>query len=195
LCFLGKVKFEDFLGAYLGEQPGDIIDAATGDLLGRHKGVWYHTVGQRKGIGKVLFPLATSRGPWYVVAKDPDNDTVFCSNKYDEDIFTAARSSFTVENIQWTSGTPPVNGRVVMKIRHGPRLVEGALTLTDKSGTTGDVILDTKDGGLAPGQYVVFYEDQECLGGGVISERHWANFLLDREKNSIEFGLQQKAAA
>jgi tRNA (5-methylaminomethyl-2-thiouridylate)-methyltransferase len=191
LCFLGKVKFEEFLGAYLGERPGEIIDAATGDHLGRHRGVWYHTVGQRKGIGKVLDPLATSRGPWYVVAKDPDNDIVFCSNMYDEDMFTAARSSFNVENIQWTAGTPPASvvnggGRVVMKIRHGPRLVEGTFTLTDESGTEGDVELDKKDSGLAPGQYVVFYNDEECLGGGVISERHWAKFLLDREKDTVE---------
>jgi tRNA (5-methylaminomethyl-2-thiouridylate)-methyltransferase len=200
LCFLGKVKFEEFLGAYLGERPGLIIDAATGDRLGQHKGVWYHTVGQRKGIGKVLDPLATSRGPWYVVAKDPDNDIVFCSNMYDEDMFTAARSSFNVENIQWTAGAPPASvvhggGRLVMKIRHGPRLVEGTFTLTDDSGTEGDVELDKKDSGLAPGQYVVFYNDEECLGGGVISERHWAKFLLNREKDAIESGLQQEAAA
>ena len=56
LCFLGKVKFDEFLAAYLGERPGNIIDARTGEVLGRHHGVWYHTVGQRKGIGKVLNP-------------------------------------------------------------------------------------------------------------------------------------------
>jgi tRNA-specific 2-thiouridylase len=64
LCFLGKVKFDEFLAAYLGESPGDIIDARTGGKIGRHNGVWYHTVGQRKGIGKVLDPKATAKGPW-----------------------------------------------------------------------------------------------------------------------------------
>jgi len=185
LCFLGKVKFEEFLAAYLGERPGQIVDAATGDILGQHRGVWYHTVGQRKGIGKVLDPVATSRGPWYVVAKDPESDVVFVSNEYEEDRFTAARSSFAVENIQWTAGTPPAavkndSSRLIMKIRHGPRLVEGTLTLTDADGFEGDVQLDAKDSGLAPGQFVVFYDDEECLGGGVISERHWATFLLNR---------------
>lgn len=188
LCFLGKVKFDEFLGAYLGERPGDIIDASTGDNLGRHKGVWYHTVGQRKGIGKVLNPLATSRGPWYVVAKDPDQDIVFCSNQYDEEIFAAARSEVTVEDIQWIAGHPPqdldrVDGsrRFDMKIRHGPKIVSGMLTLTTEEGSTGDVKLDRKDGGLAPGQYVVFYDGDKCLGGGVISERHWAKFLKQRQ--------------
>ncbi|CAB9506566.1 specific 2-thiouridylase MnmA [Seminavis robusta] len=190
LCFLGKVKFEDFLGAYLGERPGDIVDAATGDILGQHRGVWFHTVGQRKGIGKVLYPKATAKGPWYVVAKDPSHDLVFCSNQYDEDIFTAARSEFHVEDIKWVAGKPPStvqqhengSGRFEMKIRHGPRLVQGTLTLIDPSGDEGTVKLDRKDGGLAPGQYVVFYVGEECHGGGVISERHWAKFLLQREE-------------
>ena len=191
LCFLGKVKFDAFLSAYLGERPGDIIDAATGDLLGRHKGIWYHTVGQRKGIGKVLNPLATSRGPWYVVAKDPQQDIVFCSNQYDQDIFTSARSKFSVENIQWIAGHYPslddkkADERVLfltMKIRHGPTLVTGILKLHDETGCSGDVELNQKDSGLAPGQYVVFYRENECLGGGVISERHWTKFLLEREE-------------
>jgi tRNA-5-taurinomethyluridine 2-sulfurtransferase len=190
LCFLGKVKFEEFLGAYLGERPGDIVDAATGELLGRHKGVWYHTVGQRKGIGNVLFPLATSRGPWYVVAKDPAKDLVLCSNQYDEDIFAAARSQFHVEDIHWVAGGPPKalienhSKRFEMKIRHGPKLVGGILTINDPNGKTGTAKLDDKDGGLAPGQYVVFYEGEECFGGGVISEHHWATFLMRTEREN-----------
>jgi tRNA (5-methylaminomethyl-2-thiouridylate)-methyltransferase len=190
LCFLGKVKFDQFLAAYLGERPGDILDAKTNQVIGRHNGVWYHTVGQRKGIGKVLDPLATSKGPWYVVAKDPERDIVFASNEYDEEAFAAARSDFFVEDIQWIAGSPPPDlcenggfreGRFLMKIRHGPKLVQGCLQLSSE--TAGNVKLYKKDGGLAPGQYVVFYalDSPECLGGGVISERHWGRFLLDRE--------------
>ena len=193
LCFLGKVKFDEFLAAYLGERPGDIVDARTGDVLGRHRGVWYHTVGQRKGIGKVLNPKATSRGPWYVVAKDPEHDIVYASNEYDEEVFTEARSDFYVEDVQWIAGSPPNElvdddgsfrqGQFHMKIRHGPRIVKGTLQLTEL--TAGNVKLDNKDGGLAPGQYVAFYEldGSECFGGGVISERHWAKFLLNRQES------------
>lgn len=64
LCFLGKVKFDDFIASYLGKRPGDVVDALNGYVIGRHNGLWYHTVGQRKGIGKVMSPLATARGPW-----------------------------------------------------------------------------------------------------------------------------------
>mmetsp|Transcript_21938 Transcript_21938/g.28405 ORF Transcript_21938/g.28405 Transcript_21938/m.28405 type:complete len:654 (-) Transcript_21938:293-2254(-) len=200
LCFLGKVKFEEFLKAYLGESDGDILDAATGEVLGHHKGLWFHTVGQRKGIGKVLFPKVTARGPWYVVAKDPDRNIVFCSNQYDQELFDQPRSEFTVDAISWivagsteqlpTTGT---TSRMLMKIRHGPRLVEGSLEWI--SPTTGKIRLDQKDGGLAPGQYVVFYnEHAECLGGGVISERHWAKFLLsyDQQLRLFEADEQQQ---
>ena len=192
LCFLGKVKFEDFLGVYLGSRPGPIIDASSGDQLGVHNGIWYHTVGQRKGIGKVLDPKATARGPWYVVAKDPSRDIIFCSNQYDEKTFTAARSQVTVEDIQWVTGSPPSNladgpGRFTMKIRHGPKLAHGSLDISNTDCTTGDVTLDEKDGGLAPGQYIVFYDDEECLGGGIISETHWGKFIeLTKEHNDTQ---------
>mmetsp|Transcript_15734 Transcript_15734/g.23833 ORF Transcript_15734/g.23833 Transcript_15734/m.23833 type:complete len:604 (+) Transcript_15734:158-1969(+) len=192
LCFLGKVKFEDFLRAYLGERPGNILDATTGEILGRHKGVWYHTVGQRKGIGKVLDPKATSRGPWYVVSKDPAKDVVYISNEYDEEAFKVARTDVIVEDIHWFTGEPPPSVKTEsgayqeaqfdMKIRHGPRIVQGFLLLKD--GSSGSVKLGKRDGGLAPGQFIVFYRlnSTECLGAGVISERHWAKFLVARER-------------
>jgi tRNA-5-taurinomethyluridine 2-sulfurtransferase len=240
LCFLGKVKFEDFLQIYLGRQPGPILDTKTGLCIGQHAGLWFHTVGQRRGIGKVLNPVATSQGPWYVVAKDVERNIVYCSNEYNNhrDAFTSPRSQFTVENIHWIAGHAPslslryqhhqdptdsnfdkYDGNDVapttttinrpttiyltMKIRHGPRLVHGSLTLTSRKTATDDEVdasmqndnasdsdnnecgivrLDEKDGGLAPGQYVAFYQDEECLGGGVISENHWDTFLRDFEE-------------
>jgi tRNA-specific 2-thiouridylase len=206
LCFLGKVKFRDFMQIHLGEKVGDLVDAVTGEIIGQHHGVWYHTVGQRKGIGPYLLPKATAKGPWYVVAKDPSNNIVYASNKYDEDVFVQARSEFHVENLHWISGREPTHlleetnegmYRFIFKIRHGPKLATGTLQMLEdeEEGTNeaentttrsgGIIKLDQKDGGLAPGQYVVFYtEDAECLGGGIISERHWAKFLLDTQSRS-----------
>mmetsp|Transcript_1432 Transcript_1432/g.1774 ORF Transcript_1432/g.1774 Transcript_1432/m.1774 type:complete len:842 (+) Transcript_1432:24-2549(+) len=187
LCFLGKVKFDKFLSAYLGNDPGDIVDAHTGETIGRHNGIWYHTVGQRKGIGKVLNPKATSRGPWYVVAKDPANRKIIASNKYDEDIFDETRSQFFVEDIRWISGLQPQQLKssetneikFILKIRHGPTLVNGTLRFDSSDNTyfdAGTIILEEKDGGLAPGQFVAFYDGIECLGSGVISEKHWLKY-------------------
>lgn len=161
LCFLGKVKFDDFLASYLGNRPGDVVDASTGDIVGRHNGLWYHTVGQRKGIGKVMTPLATARGPWYVVAKDQSRDVVYVSNRYDEEDFARARSEFEVEDVRWISGQAPVEARdpdsaegdwnevrLEMKIRHGPKIVEGTLVLKG-DGSSGNIRLDKKDGGVS----------------------------------------------
>ena len=206
LCFLGKVKFDDFLSSYLGNRPGDVVDALNGEVIGRHNGLWYHTVGQRKGIGKVMFPLATARGPWYVVAKDQTQDKVYVSNRYDEEDFAKARSEFEVEDVRWILGDTPTEMiddnssenrhwkevRIDMKIRHGPRIVKGSLLLKD-DGLTGNVCLDIKDGGLAPGQYVVFYKEDtdECLGAGVISEKHWSKYLQDYQET---FTVKAKAS-
>ena len=185
LCFLGKVKFDEFLAGYLGTEPGDIIDADTKEIIGRHKGIWYHTVGQRKGIGKVLHPLATSRGPWYVVAKDTSKRLIIASNRYDEEKFESTRKEFSVEDIQWITNTPPVylhsGVRLTMKIRHGPTIVDGVLSVDAHNDEVGRITLDKKDGGLAPGQFVVFYSGTECLGSAVISEKHWLKFLQSDE--------------
>jgi len=125
-----------------------------------------------------------------VVAKDPAENIVYASNQYDEDVFTQARSEFHVENIHWITGKAPDElsegpYRIWLKIRHGPRLVQGSLQVMDDD--EGIITLDAKDGGLAPGQYAVFYtDDAVCLGGGIISERHWAKFLLDTQNRSEE---------
>lgn len=182
LCFLGKVRFDDFLANYLGTDPGDIIDAETKEIIGRHNGIWFHTVGQRKGIGKVLFPKATSRGPWYVVAKDTSKRFIIASNQYDKEKFDSTRKEFFVEDMKWITNEPPTDNcsaaHLSMKIRHGPTIVKGTIQLQGQGKTTvGKVILDEKDGGLAPGQFVAFYDGLECLGSAVISERHWLNFL------------------
>lgn len=191
LCFLGKVRFDDFLSSYLGNNPGDVVDALNGEVIGRHNGLWYHTVGQRKGIGKVMLPIATAHGPWYVVAKNQEQNIVYVSNRYEEKDFAKARSEFEVEDIRWIAGEP--NGdmweeiQLDMKIRHGPKIVQGTLLLKE-DGSLGNIRLEKKDGGLAPGQYVVFYQPgtDECLGAGVISEKHWANFLGSRVSNLIQ---------
>ena len=211
LCFLGKVKFDAFLNTYIADQPGPIIDATNDDLVGYHRGLWYHTIGQRKGLGKVLFPNATSIGPWYVVGKNTDTNAIYCTNKYEEDTFTQTRSEFSVEAIHWISGTPPLEMTLTphpdrsfitskslrdntnskdhsakvfdlsMKIRHGPNLVRGYLTIygdgTTNQSHSGFIHLqNSKDSGLAPGQYVSFYNchTTECYGCAVISENNWA---------------------
>ncbi|CAM6115891.1 unnamed protein product [Calypogeia fissa] len=173
ICFLGKVKFSDFIARHLGEKEGCLLEAETGELLGTHKGFWFYTIGQRQGIG-------LSNGPWFVVAKDVDHNVVFVSRKY----FTEKmRRSFRVGSFNWASGSLPstlVNLRC--KVRHGPRFYDCTVDF-DASGfsetmrtagseniSTAVVNLAEDDQGLAPGQYAAFYRDGVCLGSGIIFE-------------------------
>ncbi len=76
ICFLGKVNYNDFIRRYLGEKQGPIVELETGKILGRHNGYWFHTVGQRKGLG-------LSGGPWYVISKEVESNIVWASKGFD----------------------------------------------------------------------------------------------------------------
>ena len=76
ICFLGNINYNQFIRNYLGEKEGDIIDLKSGHIVGRHKGYWFHTIGQRKGLG-------LSGGPWFVIKKDPEQNILYVSNGSD----------------------------------------------------------------------------------------------------------------
>ena len=76
ICFLGKINYNDFIRRHLGEKPGPIIEIETGRKLGEHRGYWFHTIGQRKGLG-------LSGGPWFVVRKNVDDNVLYVSRGYD----------------------------------------------------------------------------------------------------------------
>jgi tRNA-specific 2-thiouridylase len=156
ICFLGKIKYPEFVRFHLGEKTGDIIDIATGKKLADHKGVWFHTVGQRKGLGM-------GGGPWYVVKKDMDENIVYVAHT--EKYLDHAREEFTVADLHWIS-RPPLSNNLLTKVRHSPRLEQCAIQ--DIGGARLAVRLATKDQGIAPGQSAVFYDGEYCLGTGVI---------------------------
>jgi len=158
ICFLGKLKFSDFIKHYLGEKSGDMLEFETGKKLGTHKGFWFHTIGQRQGSG-------LSGGPWYVVAKDPGRNLVYFSRSYYTPDKT--RNTFAVEQCNWLNGTPPDKKNLQVKIRHGKNLYDCQLSLEDNN--TGRVELAQDDQGLAAGQFAVFYDGEYCLGAGKIS--------------------------
>ena len=156
ICFLGKISYRDFVRFHLGEQPGDIVEYETGKKLGRHLGPWFHTIGQRHGLG-------LSGGPWYVVAKDMERNIVHVSHGERHERWS--RSRFTVGRINWIGGKPDSPGLQV-KIRHGPDTP--ACTVEFVGSGRVHVALVRPDAGVAPGQHAVFYDGETCLGGGVI---------------------------
>jgi len=158
ICFLGKLKFREFLKFHVGERSGELREHETDHVLGSHSGFWFYTIGQRQGIG-------LSGGPWYVVRKDTDANRVYISRQYYEP--DKARDSFAVTDCNWIGQQPKDGEQLRVKVRHG------AHSHTCSVRHVGDsllVQLDERDQGLAPGQFAVFYRGDECLGGGMIAD-------------------------
>lgn len=163
ICFLGKINYNDFIKRYLGEKEGKIIEKETGKILGKHKGFWFHTIGQRKGLG-------LGGGPWYVVAKDSAENIVYVSQGYDVETQYGKTVplddfNFITEN-PWGDFTVPVD--ITFKIRHTPEFTKGKL-FNEGNGSY-RIESEDKIQGIAPGQYGVIYDPNHriCYGSGVI---------------------------
>ena len=158
ICFLGKIKFRDFVSHHLGRKKGNFIDVGSGQKCGEHDGYWYYTIGQRHGIH-------LSGGPWYVVKKEVKKNIVYIGKK--EDLPADSTSFFNVENINWISEKSPTKRNLQVRIRHGGELYKARVVFL--RGGSAEVSLKKNSGGLAPGQFAVFYDGAVCLGGGVMS--------------------------
>lgn len=154
ICFLGKLKYPEFLKHYLGEKKGDIIEFETNEKIGEHEGYWYYTIGQRKGI-------KLSGGPWFVVKKDIKKNKIYISKKYNE----KKRNELEVTKFNWFLGEPKKVFSV--KLRHGEHSYKCKIKFLGKD--RAKVTLNSRDQGIAPGQFAVFYSGKKCLGCGVIS--------------------------
>ena len=162
ICFLGKVNYNEFIERYLGRKEGKIIELETGRTIGRHNGFWFHTIGQRKGLG-------LSGGPWFVVKKDVEENIVYVSNGYDPEtqygnIINLKAFNFITEN---TWGDFDDEKDITFKIRHTPEFTKGKLT---KIGDTYRIEAEKKQQGIAAGQFGVIYDENAylCFGSGEI---------------------------
>ena len=156
ICFLGQVKFDEFIKHHLGEIRGDIVDINTNKKLGTHSGYYFYTIGQRSG-------LKLGGGPWFVVKKDVEQNIVFVSH---ENLLTKEKNTFEVGKFNWISEEKPSKNEFEIKIRHGARKYKCTLNFIDE--LSASVKLNNSDSGIAPGQFAVFYDGDLCLGGGVI---------------------------
>ena len=168
ICFLGKINYNDFLRRYLGEREGDIVELETGRLLGKHKGYWFHTIGQRKG-------LYLSGGPWFVVRKDMEQNVLYVSQGYDP--ATQYGNEVSLRDFHFLSpgaerflGQPESDGSqpVKFKIRHTPTFAQGHLTW---QGSEARLVSEERIQGIAPGQYGTVYDTEAryVLASGVIA--------------------------
>lgn len=163
ICFLGNIDYNAFIRRHLGERQGAIVELETGKILGSHKGYWFHTIGQRKGLG-------LSGGPWYVVAKDVDTNTIFVSNGYGTEkqygkVLKLAEFHFITDD-PWGEMESPVE--ITFKNRHTPDFTSGLLI---KEGKSCSISSKEPVQGIAPGQFAVVYDKERhiCVGSGVIT--------------------------
>lgn len=159
ICFLGKINYNDYIRRYLGEQPGDVIEAETGRKIGRHKGLWFHTIGQRHGLG-------FGGGPWFVVKKDMQQNILYVSKGYDP--AGAYKRDFAVGDFHFLTEEPDMQ-RVTFKIRHTPEFHPAIIERTAPQ----QYIVHSEQPihGVAPGQFCVVYDEQRhrCYGSGEIT--------------------------
>ena len=164
ICFLGKINYNDFIRRHLGERKGNIIEIETGRKIGEHKGFWFHTIGQRKGLG-------LSGGPWYVVKKNPKDNVIYVSNGYGTE--KQFGRVLHLDEMHFISGNPwkDVEGSVdiMFKNRHTPDFIKAKFTHL----TGNEYVIESERDvqGIAPGQFAVVYdaEGHLCYGSGVIT--------------------------
>ncbi|AQA18889.1 tRNA 2-thiouridine(34) synthase MnmA [Halioglobus japonicus] len=164
ICFIGERRFKDFLQQYLPAQPGYIY-SLDGEHLGCHQGLMYHTIGQRQGLG--IGGLANhSDAPWYVVDKDLEQNRLLVAQGNDHPALF--KSSLTTGDIYWVAGTPPALPlQCHAKVRY--RQSDQACTVS-RDGAGYRIDFDEPQRAVTPGQSVVLYDDNICLGGGVIEQ-------------------------
>lgn len=163
ICFIGERKFKDFLENYLPAQPGD-IEAMDGATVGRHAGLMYYTLGQRQGLGIGGIP-DRPEAPWYVVGKDLKRNVLIVSQgNENEDLFS---SELIAQPASWVNqGGPSLPLQCQAKIRYRQADQDCTVSALDDGRLL--VRFQRPQRAVTPGQYVVFYQQDCCLGGAII---------------------------
>jgi tRNA-specific 2-thiouridylase len=163
ICFIGEQNFRDFLSRYLPAQPGE-MRTPDGTLMGKHQGLMYYTFGQRQGLG--IGGCHDSSGePWFVVGKDLANNILIVAQGHDHPWLFS--TTLEAGQLHWTTGqAPALPLRCAAKTRY--RQPDQACTIHDLGNGRVDVTFDEPQRAVTPGQSVVFYLEDECLGGGII---------------------------
>ncbi len=165
ICFIGERRFTDFLKQYLPAQPGD-IKTESGEVIGEHQGLMYHTIGQRQGLG-IGGMQAASDLPWYVAEKDLSDNVLIVVQGNDHSALFHNR--MTVENVSWVSGQPDLPHTFGVKTRY--RQPDQQASVQQLPSGLLDVHFAQPQRAVTPGQWACFYEDDLCRGGGVITSR------------------------
>ncbi len=163
ICFIGERNFKEFLQHYIPAQPGNII-SENGKKIGRHDGLMYYTLGQRKGLG-IGGGYSEKNDAWYVFNKDiKNNELIVCQGNQNPALY---HKYLSASKINWISNKCPNKDRLTAKIRY--RTLDAPCKIIDLSDDDIIIEFDHTVFAASPGQSVVFYDGEICLGGAVIN--------------------------
>ncbi|WP_372635851.1 tRNA 2-thiouridine(34) synthase MnmA [Cohnella sp.] len=166
VCFIGERNFKEFLSQYLPAKPGNMVDIVSGETKGRHDGLMYYTLGQRQGLG--IGGSGTGE-PWFVASKDLETNTLYVvQGDAHHSLYSVG---LTAAGVNWISpDEPSFPVRCTAKFRY--RQPDQGVTLKPLGDGAYDVVFDAPQKAITPGQAVVFYDGEVCLGGGTIDKVH-----------------------
>jgi tRNA-uridine 2-sulfurtransferase len=161
ICFIGERNFKEFLSQYLPAQPG-LMQTLAGEVKGKHDGLMYYTIGQRQGLG-----IGGSGEPWFVVGKNLEENILYVDQGFHNELLYS--DEITATNTSWVSDNKPTTEiKCTAKFRYRQEDHSVSVHIVDDQNVK--VIFDKPARAIAPGQAVVFYQGEECLGGGTIDD-------------------------
>ena len=163
ICFIGEQPFRQFLSRYIPPDPG-LIKTTEGKVIGEHEGGFYYTLGQRQGLGIGGVSGATE-APWYVVQKNIEENELIVAQDHDHPLLHS--HGLIASSINWIAGDPP---RMPLKCyaKNRYRQADQACTVENIGNDNYSVTFEASQRAITPGQFIVFYENDVCLGGGII---------------------------
>ena len=165
ICFIGERHFQSFLARYLPAKPGP-IQTPEGEIVGEHQGLMYYTLGQRKGL-RIGGRRDSSEDPWFVAGKNLETNVLLVVQGHDHPLLQSR--GLIADQAAWVAGhAPELPLKLAAKTRY--RQADQACTLSQQADGTLRVVFDRPQRAVTPGQFVVFYLGDECLGGAVIHE-------------------------
>ncbi|MCW8827258.1 MAG: tRNA 2-thiouridine(34) synthase MnmA [Gammaproteobacteria bacterium] len=163
ICFIGERRFDAFLARYLPAQPGE-IQTPDGEVIGQHSGLMYHTLGQRQGL-RIGGLKNHPEEPWFVAQKDLENNILVAVQGHDHPLLFS--NQLTASQLHWVSGQAPQCGQpITAKVRY--RQVDQPCSISTIHDGVATVQFDEPQRAVTPGQSIVFYNGESCLGGGII---------------------------